>query len=173
MITTRRRATSPPRISAPRAAVEAVRLRLERLRAEPESGSVAVELTLVIPVFVVFLLLIVALGRATDADIQVQDAAHAAARAATLAAYPGAAQGAAEQAAEDSLAQAGVSCQSFTVDANVGDLAPGSTVNVTVTCTVGLADVSGISLPGARTVSASFASVVDQYRSNSAGPGAG
>jgi Flp pilus assembly protein TadG len=143
----------------------ALRGRIDRLRAQPERGSVAVELTLIVPVFVLFLLLIVALGRATDADIQVQDAAHAAARAATLAAYPGAAQAAAEQAAEDSLAQAGVSCQSFTVDAQVGDLAPGSTVTVTVTCTVGLADVSGISLPGARTVSASFASVVDQYRS--------
>jgi Flp pilus assembly protein TadG len=139
---------------------------LARPSTDRQRGSVTVELVLITPIFVLLLLFIVALGRAADADIQVQDAAHAAARAATLAAFPAAAQGAAEQAAADSLTQAGVSCQSFAVDANVGDLAPGSTVRVTVTCTVGLADVSGINLPGARTVSASFSSVVDQFRSN-------
>jgi Flp pilus assembly protein TadG len=142
------------------------RRRFARLYAARQRGSVTIELVLVTPIFVLLLLFIVALGRAADADIQVQDAAHAAARAATLAAYPAAAQAAAEQAATASLTQAGVSCQSFAVDAAVGDLAPGSTVRVTVTCTVGLADVSGINLPGARTVSATYASIVDRYRSN-------
>lgn len=135
-----------------------------RLCEPPESGAAAVELTLLTPLFVLLLLLIVAIGRATDAHIQVEDAAHAAARASTRATSPAAAQAAAASAAAGSLAQAGVTCKTFSVDASVGSLAPGSTVQVRVSCRVGLADVAGVNLPGASTQTASFTSVVDRFR---------
>lgn len=147
----------------PRRAVHAARTRLARLRAEPQAGSVVVELILCVPVFLVLMLLIVALGRASDASIQVQDAAHAAARAATLAAYPGAAESDAEQAASQALTESGTACQSVSVTADVGSLTPGSLVQVTVSCTVDYRDLSGFSLPGARTISATSSSVVDLY----------
>ncbi len=144
------------RTAGPRAA-------LARLRSERERGSVAAELTLLVPIFVLLLLLIVALGRASDASIQVQDAAHAAARAATLAAYPGAADGAAQQAASAALVRSGTTCRSVSVSADVGNLAPGSMVRVTVSCTVNFAELSGIDLPGAHTITASSSSIVDLY----------
>jgi Flp pilus assembly protein TadG len=156
---TRRETTS----IAPRGPIPVARTRLARLRAEPEAGSVVVELVLVVPLFLVPMLFVVALGRASDASIQIQDAAHAAARAATLATYPGAAEGAAEQAASQALAESGTTCQSVNVSADVGSLAPGSLVQVTVSCAVNYRDLSGFALPGARTISATSSSVVDLY----------
>ncbi|MBR7827835.1 pilus assembly protein [Actinospica sp. MGRD01-02] len=149
--------------------LRAARRRLEHVRAERERGSVVVELVLVVPIFIVLMLLIVALGRASDASIQVHDAAHAAARAATLATYPGAADGAAEQAASQALSESGTTCRSMNVSADVGNLTPGSMVSVTVSCTVDYQDLSGIDLPGAHTISATSTSVVDRYGSTTTG----
>lgn len=160
--------------TAPRAAgVRSVlRARLAALRAHPEAGSTTVELTLLAPVFILFFLLVVALGRVTVAHGKVQDAAFAAARAATLAPNAAAAASAAESAAAQSLANASVVCRSFSVQASVGSLAPGSQVSVRVDCTVGLADVAGLRLPGASAQSATSVSVVDRFR-NLDGPAGG
>jgi Flp pilus assembly protein TadG len=147
-----------------------LRARLARLREHSERGAAAVELTLLTPLFVLLLLLIVALGRTVDAHIQVEDAAHAAARASTEATDPSTAQTAATSAASDSLAQAGVTCRAFSVEADIGSLTPGSTVRVRVSCTVGLTDVAGVHLPGASTQTASFTSVVDRYRNSPSTP---
>ncbi|MEY9861363.1 Flp pilus assembly protein TadG [Catenulispora sp. GAS73] len=157
--------------TAPRAAglQSVLRARAAALRAAPEAGSTTIELTLLAPIFILLFLLVVALGRVTDAHSKVQDAAFAAARAATLAPNANAAASAAQSAASQSLADAGVVCQSFSVQASVGSLAPGSTVSVHVDCTVGLADVAGLRLPGASTQSATSVSVVDQFRSSPAG----
>jgi Flp pilus assembly protein TadG len=158
-----------PPIAPGRRPQPAFRARLARLRAEPEAGSVVVELILVVPVFIVLMLFIVALGRASDAGIEVQDAAHAAARAATLAASPGAAESAAQQAAAQALAESGTTCRSVNVTADVGGLTPGSLVQVTVSCTVNYQDLSGFALPGARTISSTSSSVVDLYGTTGTG----
>jgi len=141
------------------------------LRREAERGSVTVELVLVIPIFIVLLLIIVALGRASTASIQIQDAAQAAARAATLAATPAAAEQAAEQAASQALASTSTTCRSVNVSADVGALTPGSMVRVTVSCAVNYQDLSGIALPGARTISATSSSIVDLYGTTGTGTG--
>ncbi|MFL6115200.1 MAG: TadE family protein [Catenulispora sp.] len=141
-----------------------LRARVAALREAPEAGSTTLELTLLAPVFILFFLLVVALGRVTVAHSKVQDAAFAAARAATLAPNANAAASAAQSAAAQSLADAGVVCRSFTVQASVGSLAPGSQVSVHVDCTVALADVAGLRLPGASTQSATSVSVVDRFR---------
>lgn len=149
----------------------ALRRRFAELRATPERGAAAIELTLLTPVFILFLLLVVALGRVVEARIQVDDAAHAAARAASLAATPSQAQQAAANAASQALSGDGITCSPMSVAADVGSMAPGSTARVTITCTVGLGDVSGLHvLPGHKTVTASFSSVIDIYRSTGGQP---
>jgi Flp pilus assembly protein TadG len=151
--------------------LRALRRRWTRLRAAPERGAAATELALLTPVFILLLLLVVALGRVVDARIQVDDAAHAAARAASLAATPGQAQQAAADAASQALSGDGITCSPMSVAANVGAMTPGSTARVTITCTVGLGDVSGLRvLPGRETVTASFSSVIDTYRSTGGQP---
>lgn len=146
--------------------IRALRRRFAELKAAPERGAAAIELTLLTPVFILFLVLIVALGRIVEARIQVDDAAHAAARAASLAATPSQAQQAADNAASAALSGDGITCTPMSVATDVGAMTPGSTATVTITCTVGLGDVSGLHLmPGHETVTASFSSVVDTYRS--------
>jgi Flp pilus assembly protein TadG len=141
------------------------------LRTEPARGGAAVELTLLTPVFLLFLLLVVGLGRVVDARIQIDDAAHAAARAASLAATPAAASQAAAATASQALAGAGVTCSPIQVTANVGDLAPGSSATVTISCTVPLANLSGLDvMPGHETVTSTFSSVIDTYRSTPTQP---
>jgi Flp pilus assembly protein TadG len=143
-----------------------LRARLAGLRAAPEAGSTTLEMTLLAPVFILLFLLVVALGRVTTAHARVQDAASAGARAATLAPNAAAAASAAQSATAQSLANAGVVCRSFSVQASVGSLAPGSTVSVRVDCSVGLADVAGLRLPGASAQSATSVSVVDRFRNS-------
>lgn len=151
--------------------LRALQRRWTHLRAAPERGAAATELALLTPVFILLLLLVVALGRVVDARIQVDDAAHAAARAASLAATPGQAQQAAADAASQALSGDGITCSPMSVAANVGAMTPGSTARVTITCTVGLGDVSGLRvLPGRETVTSSFASVIDTYRSTGGQP---
>lgn len=143
-----------------------LRQRWSELRAEPERGAAATELALLTPVFILFLLLVVAFGRVVDARLQVDDAAHAAARAASLAATPGQAEQAAADAASQALSGDGITCTPMNVATNVGTMAPGSTATVTITCTVGLGDVSGLHvMPGHETVTSTFSSVIDTYRS--------
>lgn len=149
----------------------AVRRRLTQLCRSPERGSASLELILLTPIFILFLLLVVAVGRVVDARIQIDAAVHAAARSASLALTPASAELAAQDAAAQSLAGAGIACSPMTVSADVGALVPGGTARVTVHCTVALGDVSGLGLfPGHETISASFSSVIDTYRSSPGQP---
>lgn len=129
-----------------------------------ESGSAAVELTLVTPLLVLFLLLVVAAGRVGEARNDVYGAASQAARAASLARAPGAAVADARAAAAASLGDGGPTCRSLSVDVDAGALRPGGRVAVTVACAVPLSDLVGLGLPGTRVVSASASEVVDTYR---------
>ncbi|WP_194920126.1 TadE/TadG family type IV pilus assembly protein [Catenulispora rubra] len=138
---------------------------------ERERGSATVELILLTPVFIAFLLLVVGTGRLVDAKLQVDQAVHAAARAASLALTPSAADNAANAAAAQSLSGAGITCSPMNLSTDVGSLAPGGTARVTLSCTVSLSDVSGLgAFPGHRTITASFSSVVDTYRSTPTQP---
>lgn len=145
--------------------------RLRRLRARPDQGSASLELILLTPIFIVFLLMVVAAGRLVDTKIQVDQATHAAARAASLSLTPGAADTAAQDAATQALSGAGITCSPMSVDTTVTGTAAGGTARVTLSCTVALDDVSGLGVfPGHETISASFSSVIDTYRSNPSQP---
>ncbi len=149
--------------SMPRRPARSVRARISVLRHD-ERGSVAAELTLLTPLLILLLLFVVLCGRLADAKLRINDVAHQAARAATLARTPSQATAIAEATANAALASAGITCQSLTVSTDTQGLKPGSTVTVTVSCSVGLGDLSMLGVPGSRTFESSFSSPVDVWR---------
>ena len=135
-----------------------------RLRAE-ESGSVATELVLLTPLLILMLLFVVALGRTVSARMEVDGAAAQAARAASIARDPATATAMAEQAATTALGSDHVTCATLKVTINTARFAPGGSVSVTVSCSVALSDLTGLSLPASEHVTSTAISVIDTYRS--------
>jgi Flp pilus assembly protein TadG len=127
-------------------------------------GSAAVELVLVTPVLIALMLFVVAGGRLAssraDVDAATRDSARAAsiARSATMAARDGRA------AAEATLTSRGVSCRTLAVTVDTTQFRAGGTVAATVSCDVDLADLTGLGLPGRRTVTSRFVEPVDTFR---------
>jgi Flp pilus assembly protein TadG len=158
----------PPPLTRPgRAGSRPARARPAGRRRGSDRGSAAVEITLLTPLLVLMLLFVVFLGRVTEAQAVISDAAHQAARAASIAPTPAAAQ--ARQAAATALSGRGLACRHFTVTVDLAGFRPGGSVRATVTCTTGLSDLALLDVPGSRTLSASFTSVIDTYRSQSPG----
>ena len=135
-----------------------------RARAAEDDGSAAAELVLVTPLLMLILLLIVAAGRLTDARLQVDSAAMQAARAASLARDPAAAISQAQTTAQVALASDHVTCDPLTVTPDTTLFRPGGQVSVQVSCTVSLAGLTLLHLPGSQTLTASFTSPIDLYR---------
>lgn len=133
-----------------------------------ERGSNAAEIVIIAPVIAMLILVLVAGGRTALADNATQSAAFAAARAASLSRDTTSAISNAEDAARRSMAQAGISCTTLTVNVNASGLnAPiGTTgrVSADVNCDVSLSDITLPGIPGNRTMSSSAASPVDAYR---------
>lgn len=152
--------------SMPRRLAHPVRARISMLRRD-ERGSAAAELTLLTPLLILLLLFVVLCGRLADTKLRINDVAHQAARAATLARTPSQATANAQTTASAALASAGITCQSLTVSTDTQGLKPGSTVTVTVSCSVGLNDLTMLGVPGSRTFESSFSSPVDVWRGTS------
>lgn len=129
-----------------------------------ERGSASAELTLLTPLLVLMLLFVVFSGRVADTKLRINDVAHQAARAATQARTSPQASANAQSIASTALASAGITCQSLTVSTDTQGLRPGSTVTVTVSCSVGLSDLTMLGVPGNRTFQSSFSSPVDVWR---------
>lgn len=140
--------------------------RLVRAR---ERGSVAVEVVILAPVLMLFILGVVFAGRYALAQQAVQSAAAEAARAASISRSPAQASGAATGAAAASLANQGLRCASSSVAVDTGAFAlrpgiPGE-VSATIVCVVDMSDLSFPGIPGNRTLEATMASPLDTYRS--------
>jgi len=114
------------------------------------------------------LLLLVACGRLVSAQLDVDAAAHAAARAASLARSSAAALTHARSTATDTLSARTNWCHHPTIGVNTDGMRPGATVTVTVTCTVPLADLALLRLPGQRRVRATASSPIDTWRATAA-----
>ncbi len=138
-------------------------------RERREAGSAAVELTLLAPLLILLLLLVVAAGRQVQARLLVDAAARQAARAATAARSPVQAARAADSTARAAVAGHPAACQTVTVTLDTGGFTPGGTVTVTVSCTVGLSDLTGLGLPGTTTITGRAASPLDLYRADPRG----
>ena len=132
---------------------------------ETDRGTAVTELVLALPVLVVLLLFVVFAGRLTSAVNDVKTAATDAARAASVRNAAGDAVASAERTAEASLGDRGVSCSSLAVVVDTSRFVDGGSVAVDVTCTVDLADVTLIGVPGSKTISARGVEVVDRFRS--------
>lgn len=129
-----------------------------------EAGSVAVELTLLTPLLLLFLLLVVALGRMATARADVDGAARDAARVASIAREPATAARSSRDAAAATLADRGVTCRSLDVVVDTSAFRPGGWVAAEVTCQVDLADLALLRLPGTKAVHARFVAPVDTLR---------
>jgi Flp pilus assembly protein TadG len=130
----------------------------------PERGGAAVELTLVTPLLLTLLLLMVAAGRLTTAQAEVDAAARDAARSASLQRDPASAASAAHTSAQAALGDQRLTCQTLGVRADTSAFRAGGHVTVEVTCTARLSDLTLLRLPGAKTMHARFTHPIDLYR---------
>ena len=129
-----------------------------------QRGSAAVELVLVTPVLIALMLFVVAGGRLAASRADVDAAARDGARAASIARSPALADRDGNTAAEATLTDRDVSCRALTVTVDTSEFRPGGAVAATVSCEVDLADLTGLGLPGRRTVSSRFVEPVDTFR---------
>ncbi len=128
-----------------------------------------VEAVLLAPVLVMLLVFFaVVVHRGVDARLRLDDAAHQAARAASLQRTRTAAVAAAQATVASALAHAGLVCRDATVSTTTSS-SPGSTVVVSVRCTVDFGQALVLGVPGSRTLSAQASEVVDTYRSQRTG----
>jgi Flp pilus assembly protein TadG len=131
-----------------------------------DQGSVAVEVTIATPILIMLLVFVgVVVHRGVDARIRLDDAAHQAARAASIERTPAAAAAAAQSTAAGALGSAGVACRSMSVDTSTGDLRPGGTVTVTVSCDVDFGDALIPGLPGGKRLTSNAVEPIDVWRS--------
>ncbi|MFI8301727.1 TadE/TadG family type IV pilus assembly protein [Streptomyces nigra] len=141
-----------------------------RLRAD--EGSAAIEAAILFPALIMFLCMAIAGGRIVTSGAKIDAAAEDAAREASIHRTAGAAHTAAHTAAAESLSDQGITCASTHVAIDTGGLnAPVgqvATVTATVTCTVTLSDLLLPGVPGAKTLTSTATSVVDQYRQRGA-----
>jgi Flp pilus assembly protein TadG len=131
-------------------------------------GSAAIEMAVLMPMFVAVFTAAILLGRMGNAASAVEMAAYDAARTASLARDAGTAASQAVTTVEASLAEQGFSCAGGpTVEVDTSGFSqpvgtPAS-VTVSVTCQVTVGDIDLIGVPD-QEVSASFVSPLDQYR---------
>ncbi len=129
-----------------------------------QQGSVTTELVLLTPILLLLLGFVIFTGRVGGIQQEVLTAADEAARAASVRGNAEAARAAAVAAAEGNLADAGVTCQQLTVHSDTSRFRRGGEMSVTVTCVVGLDDVSFAGLPGTRTFTATSTEIIDVFR---------
>jgi Flp pilus assembly protein TadG len=132
-----------------------------------DRGSAAVEMAVLMPVFVALFTAVIVIGRTSSAVSAVEMAAYEGARTASLARDADSARIAAAGAVTESLSRQGNTCRGgpeIEVDTTGFGRPVGTpaSVAVRVTCQVSFGDLGG-ALPG-RVVSASFVSPLDQFR---------
>jgi len=142
------------------------RIRRRRTRRDRlDTGTATIEMVLLAPIVIAFVLLVVVLGRIAETGAEVTGAARDAARAASLARTPGSAASAAQVAAASALAGESVDCSTgVSVTVSTTRWFPGGSVRVTVACTVRLSDVGFSMLPGSKRMTASATAPLERFR---------
>ena len=130
------------------------------MRRGDDSGSMAVEIVVLVPVLVMLMVLVVALGRYVNAEGDVQAVVREAVRAATLERDEGSARIAA-QAAAAAMVPDTITCAPIVV---TGEFVPGGRVTVDVSCQVPWDNLGLIGLSGSGTVNATSTAPFDLYR---------
>ena len=119
----------------------------------------AVEIVILTPLLVAFVMLVIAFGRYVDVRGQVEAVARDAARAASVERTAGQAQ-----AAADATVAAGTRTGACSGAGLSGAFVAGSTVQVEVRCSVTMSDLGLVGVPGTITVSGTSAAPLDTYR---------
>ena len=125
-----------------------------------DRGSMAVEVVLMTPVLVAFLLLVVSFGRYVAVRGEVESATRDAVRAASIERSSSAAATAARRTASASLT-GHATCAPAALS---GAFDAGGTVTATLICSVPLSDLGLLGLPGSVRVRASSSAPLDLYR---------
>ncbi|MBY8889428.1 pilus assembly protein [Streptomyces sp. PTM05] len=140
-----------------------------RARAADDRGSESVQAAIITPLLLMFFCMALAAGRIVTSGQKIDSAAEDAARAASIDRTSTSAQADAETAAATSLRDQGIKCATTSVSVDAGGLTVPvgqvGYVTVTVRCTVPLSDLLLPGAPGSKTLTSSFTSVVDAYRS--------
>jgi Flp pilus assembly protein TadG len=140
-----------------------------RARLAEDRGSEAIQAAIITPLLLAFVCMAIAAGRLVLSGSKINAAAEDAARAASIERTYSAAKSAAGETAATSLDDQGLKCASRNVSVDAGGLTVPvgqvGYVTVTVTCTVNLSDLLLPGAPGSKTLTSSFTSVVDAYRS--------
>ncbi|MEN0128125.1 MAG: TadE/TadG family type IV pilus assembly protein [Brevundimonas sp.] len=134
-------------------------------RPSGEAGSMAVEIVILVPVLLLLLSLIVAMGRFVTTQGDVQAAARESVRAATLARDVASARVAAQEAATASL-PADADCRNVELS---GDFTAGSTLTVTLRCDVSWKNLSELGLGASTTITEKSSAPLDRFRRTSPG----
>lgn len=134
-----------------------------------DRGSSIIELVIVMPIVIVLLFTMVALGRYSQNKILVEQASAAAARAASLTSSPGQAQRAAQRAAQATLSGAGLACAGMTASVDTSVFRPGGQVSVTVTCTADLSNLALTGVPGSASLHSTSVAPLEAFRAFGAG----
>jgi len=138
------------------------------VRPSSDRGSATVELVILAPTLLLFLLLAIYAGRVAMARQSVHAAAADAARSASIARTQAAAAANARAVADATLAAEGLRCVDTQVDldtaAFMAPIGTPGTVAATVTCTVDLTDLTLPGVPGSRRLTATVTSPLDTYR---------
>ncbi|SHN42706.1 TadE family protein [Cryptosporangium aurantiacum] len=136
-----------------------------------EDGSIAVEFAILVPAFVLLIAVAAVVGRQTVAQTAIEGAAHDAARAASISRTAATAQARGDEAARSVLEDHGLHCDPVTITVDTGQFArpvgQPAAVTATVSCSVAFSDIAVPGMPGNRTLSATFTSPLDVYRSRS------
>lgn len=140
-----------------------------RARRGDDRGSASIATAIVTPLLLMLLCMAIAGGRIVTSGAKVDAAAEDAARAASISRTYSGAQAEADEAAARSLNDQGIRCASTSTSVDLSGLAVPlgevGAVTVTISCTVPLADLLLPGVPGSKTMTSSFTSVVDAYRS--------
>lgn len=138
-------------------------------RVREDRGSEAISAAIVTPLLLMMLCMAIAGGRIVTSGAKVDAAAEDTARAASISRTYGSAQAEAAAAAARSLNDQGIHCASTSTSIDSSGLAVPlgevGTVTVTISCTVPLSDLLLPGMPGSKTMTSSFTSVVDAFRS--------
>lgn len=148
---------------------------IRHLASRRDRGSTSIELAIITPAVLAVFATAVIGGRVSLARQSIEASAFDVARTASLARTAGDAQATATSAARAILDAQGLSCASLTVSVSTGGfgvpVGQPATVTATVVCQTTFADVALPGLPGGATLSASFTSPLDTYRSRTLGFG--
>jgi Flp pilus assembly protein TadG len=133
-------------------------------RLRDDEGNAVTETVLLVPVLLLVALFVVFVGRITSTNHDIDAAARDAARAASIESTPDAATAAAQDTATAALAGQHVRCNKLDVAVDTTAFTAGGNVAVSIRCTVSLADVAGLPVPGSATLHSRAVEVIDRYR---------